>query len=142
MENRIALFRGINVGGRNTLPMAELRAALEALGLHDVRTHIQSGNVVFSCPEDTLDGLQQRIQAAVESRRGFAPEVLVLGVDELEKAAPSNARSASRPPGATGGPFPNCAPWLEAAESRRGPNGSRQRIHAPSTVVALACADQ
>jgi uncharacterized protein (DUF1697 family) len=63
VETRAALFRGINAGGRNTLPMAELRAELEALGLQNVRTYIQSGNVVFGCPEGELEGLERRIRA-------------------------------------------------------------------------------
>jgi uncharacterized protein (DUF1697 family) len=47
VQSWIALFRGINVGGNNILPMAELRQELESLGLCNVRTYIQSGNVVF-----------------------------------------------------------------------------------------------
>ena len=47
MNNYIALFRGINVGGRNILPMKELTAILEGLGYEDIRTYIQSGNVVL-----------------------------------------------------------------------------------------------
>jgi uncharacterized protein (DUF1697 family) len=50
---RVAFLRAVNVGGRNRIPMAELRAALEAAGLEDVSTVLQSGNVVFdaSCSE-------------------------------------------------------------------------------------------
>ena len=47
MQTWIALFRGINVGGNNILPMAELKSNLESLKLSNVRTYIQSGNVVF-----------------------------------------------------------------------------------------------
>ncbi len=46
----VALIRGINVGGRNKVPMADLRAALEARGFAGVRTFIQSGNVVLAAP--------------------------------------------------------------------------------------------
>ncbi|HUQ40096.1 MAG TPA: DUF1697 domain-containing protein [Acidimicrobiales bacterium] len=51
MPTYVALLRGINVGGKNKVPMAELRAVFEALGHSDVRTYIQSGNVVFSGPK-------------------------------------------------------------------------------------------
>ncbi len=47
MKTYIALFRGINVGGKNTLPMRELVAVLEDLGARNVKTYIQSGNAVF-----------------------------------------------------------------------------------------------
>lgn len=48
MPSYIGLLRGINVGGKNKVPMAELRTLLESLGLTEVRTLIQSGNVLFS----------------------------------------------------------------------------------------------
>jgi len=44
----VAMLRGINVGGRNRVAMPELRAVVESLGYGDVRTYVQSGNVVFS----------------------------------------------------------------------------------------------
>ena len=47
MPSWIALLRGVNVGGRRKLPMADLRTTLTGLGLSDVATYIQSGNVVF-----------------------------------------------------------------------------------------------
>ena len=47
MDTYIALFRGINVGGNNILPMVELVLVLEELGLSNIKTYIQSGNVVF-----------------------------------------------------------------------------------------------
>ena len=71
---QIALLRGINVGGRNRLPMADLRAAMEGLGLQDVQTHIQSGNAVFRGPGDC----GPRIAAAIEDRFGFCPQVMVI----------------------------------------------------------------
>ena len=49
-EAHIALLRGINVGGRNKLPMAKLRSIFESCGATDVRSYIQSGNIVFRAP--------------------------------------------------------------------------------------------
>lgn len=90
MATRIALFRGINVGGRNLLPMRELVAQLESLGLQDVSTYIQSGNVVFRSEESDSSSLSERIQAAIAASHGFAPHVLLLSLNELEEAAASN----------------------------------------------------
>ncbi len=58
----VALLRGVNVGGKNRLPMAELRALLDGLGFGPVRTYIQSGNVLLESdlPEDALRALLQR----------------------------------------------------------------------------------
>ena len=48
MPSYVALFRGINVGGKHSVPMAKLRDVLESLGHTDVSTYIQSGNVIFT----------------------------------------------------------------------------------------------
>src|SRR5262245_56905052 len=60
-EMQIALMRGINVGGKNRLPMAELIECFEAAGCTHVRTYIQSGNVVFLVPADQLQGIGRKI---------------------------------------------------------------------------------
>lgn len=86
----IALLRGINVGGKNVLPMKELARILESLGLEDVRTYIQSGNVVFRTARKPAKALAATISAAIEERHGFAPRVLVLGRDELDAAMAAN----------------------------------------------------
>lgn len=82
MKTWILLFRGINVGGRNILPMKALTELLEGLGFSRIRTYIQSGNVVLRSA--TKPGKQ--VAAAVESAFGFAPDVIVLGRVELESA--------------------------------------------------------
>lgn len=86
----IALLRGINVGGRNILPMKELRALLEGLGLESVRTYIQSGNVVFQTEEPDLSRLSGRITSAIQKSHGFEPRVLLLGIEELDRAIQGN----------------------------------------------------
>ena len=90
MKTLVALFRGINVGGRNRLPMRELVAALEGLGLQSIRTYIQSGNVVFQSEEPGPAALADRISAAVGESHGFFPQVLILELDELENAIAAN----------------------------------------------------
>lgn len=95
MEIFIALFRGINVGGRNILPMKGLRHLLAQLGLDDVRTYIQSGNVLFRSADLDTDKLQLSITAAVDETYGFAPNVLILPANFLIDAAASNPFSVS-----------------------------------------------
>jgi uncharacterized protein (DUF1697 family) len=90
MHTYVALFRGINVGGRNILPMKDLRAVLEVLGCEGVRTYIQSGNVVCRHSEGTASRLAGRMRAAIESSHGFAPEVLLLTAESLERAMNAN----------------------------------------------------
>src|SRR5690606_10520433 len=90
MATWIALIRGINVGGRHKLPMAELRAELERAGFSAVRTYIQSGNVVFECARGTADSIARRMGELVGIRFGFEPKILVLAARDLEKAASAN----------------------------------------------------
>jgi len=90
MKTYIALFRGINVGGNNMLPMKELKEVLEKAACADVRTYIQSGNVIFRCAMTDTARLEKRLAAAVSKSHGFEPRVLVLTQGEIEGAANGN----------------------------------------------------
>ncbi len=72
MTVQIALLRGINVGGHNKLPMADLRDLLATLGAQDCKTYIQSGNAVY---RGDLDA--EMISEAIEKAHGFRPQVMV-----------------------------------------------------------------
>jgi len=83
LSAHVAFLRGVNVGKARKLPMAGLRSALEREGFRCVRTHLQSGNVVFSeQPRDCVDAAD-RITAAIAERFGLDVDVLVLDCDEL-----------------------------------------------------------
>ena len=90
MKTYIALFRGINVGGNNILPMKELAVVLENLGAANVKTYIQSGNAVFQHESENVSGLSSRISAAIKESHGFEPRVWLLDLVEMEKAMTSN----------------------------------------------------
>ncbi|MGW6062579.1 DUF1697 domain-containing protein [Streptomyces sp. NPDC055189] len=72
-----ALLRGINVGGKKKVPMGELRPLLSDLGFGDVRTHLQSGNAVFTTEAADENDLAARVSEAIEGHFGFAVDVLV-----------------------------------------------------------------
>lgn len=74
---RLALLRGINVGGKNTLPMADLRDLAVGLGWSEVATYIASGNLVFSA-DGTEGELTRALAGAVEARVGKPVRVIVL----------------------------------------------------------------
>jgi len=86
VEKYIALLRGVNVGGKNKLPMDKLKTALIAGGFMDVSTYIQSGNVFFSRDETEPEALQAEIRAAIETNFGFAVPVCVISAHELAEA--------------------------------------------------------
>jgi uncharacterized protein (DUF1697 family) len=90
MNTYIALFKGINVGGNNILPMLELVSVLEELGLSRIKTYIQSGNVVFQSKKINNVELSQKIVAAIRNRHGFIIQVLILDGDELQSAIAAN----------------------------------------------------
>ncbi len=83
MNTWIALLRGINVGGKNKVKMAALRDALESIGLKNVRTYIQSGNIVFESRTTSSSRLSAKIVACIDEEFGFRPCVFVLGSEAL-----------------------------------------------------------
>jgi len=89
MTAHVALLRGINVGGKNSLPMQDLRDILGSLGCENVKTYIQSGNAVFHAADNTKT-LVNNIRNAIEQRFGFAPTVLLLSADKFKAIAAAN----------------------------------------------------
>lgn len=89
MNTFIALFRGINVGGKNIVPMKELASLLSGRGYENVQTYIQSGNVVF----DSRDTPGSEIGTLIEKKFGFKPAVLILTNQALEHAIENNPYS-------------------------------------------------
>jgi len=90
MKTWIALLRGINVGGHNILPMAKLKRDLESLNLKNVRTYIQSGNVVFDSTARTPSSLSRKIARQIEQQYGFRPHLLILSQEDLLAAIEAN----------------------------------------------------
>ena len=66
MRRYIALLRGVNISGKNKVPMAELKLGFEALGFSDVRTWLNSGNVVFSGEEAEAAALTVQIEGMIQ----------------------------------------------------------------------------
>jgi len=90
MNTYIALLRGINVGGHNKLLMRELVQLLEVLGLENVQTYIQSGNVVFQSERTDRLELSEEIRAAIGEGHGFTPQVFILDRERLQAAMHAN----------------------------------------------------
>jgi uncharacterized protein (DUF1697 family) len=74
----IALLRGINVGGKTLIKMADLKDCVGALGFENVSTYIASGNVLFESPERDAAKLERKIERAVEQRFRLPVTVVVL----------------------------------------------------------------
>jgi len=86
----VALLRGVNVGGRNRLPMEALAAFFEAAGCASVRTVIQSGNVLFRATTAVARAVPARVAARVEKAYGHRPAMVVRSAAELAAALKGN----------------------------------------------------
>lgn len=85
-----ALLRGVNVGGKNKLPMKDLAALFESLGCRAVRTYIQSGNVVFRATPEVYVGLAARVAEGLRARFELDVPVVLRGADALARAIDAN----------------------------------------------------
>lgn len=77
MARYVALLRGINVGGNNLIKMPELQTAFEAAGFEEVRTYIQSGNVIFTAPTGRAADLTRRIEEMLVTTFGLPISVVL-----------------------------------------------------------------
>jgi len=84
MKRYVALLRGINISGKNKVPMAELKKVFEKLDFEKVKTYLNSGNVVFSSDEDSIEKLTKLIEKAIKNKFGFDIPVFVISKDKLE----------------------------------------------------------
>ena len=86
----VALIRGINVGGKNPVPMAGLREALRAFGFADARTYIQSGNVVLASPKQSEAAVSAAVEQVLEREFGVTTVVVAVSDSRMREAV-SNA---------------------------------------------------
>jgi uncharacterized protein (DUF1697 family) len=86
----ISLLRGVNLGAHNRIKMDELRGIYESLGLRDVETFIQSGNVVFRTAARGLNTLPRRIEEAIARKCGIRTFVVLRTCDEWREAIARN----------------------------------------------------
>ena len=83
MKRYIALLRGINISGKNKVPMAELKQGFEKLHYTQVKTHLNSGNVIFSSEETDSVRLTGQIEEMLKNQFGFDIPVFVISKEEL-----------------------------------------------------------
>ena len=89
-EVNVALLRGINVGGKNKLPMKDLATMFVDAGCNDVRTYIQSGNVLFRAEPTLNEDISSLISASILSRFGFRVPVVTRTSRELQEIVQAN----------------------------------------------------
>ncbi len=92
---QVALLRGVNVGGNNRVPMAHLRELLLDLGYEDVRTHLQSGNAVFTAGATPPEDAAQEIEGQLARSLGLSVRVLVRTAADLARVVSANPLPAA-----------------------------------------------
>jgi len=93
MKTYIVILRGINVSGKNKLPMQELRAMLEKLNYSEVKTYIQSGNIILKSSEEAST-IEKAIKEEIAKAFGYDVPVLAKTVSQWEKAIANNPYTA------------------------------------------------
>ncbi|MFD1773934.1 DUF1697 domain-containing protein [Paenibacillus rhizophilus] len=97
MGKYIALIRGINVGGNKIVKMQDLKTMLQSLGFQNVKTYIQSGNVVFDGGETGEEALKESIEKGIRDTFGFDASVIIRTAEELEAAIANNPFELAEP---------------------------------------------
>jgi uncharacterized protein (DUF1697 family) len=90
MATYISILRGINVSGYKMIKMDALRQSCVALGFENVKTYIQSGNIVFNFRQTDNKKLSSKIAGAIKTTFGFDVPVLVMDIDELRQILKNN----------------------------------------------------
>ncbi|MEO6324953.1 MAG: DUF1697 domain-containing protein [Thermoanaerobaculia bacterium] len=133
MKTYVGLLRGINVGGHRKVPMADLRALLTGLGLADVRSLLQSGNVVFRSGFRTPASLETLLETEAEKGLKLRTDFIVRTAAEWDQAVAHN-------------PFPGAAEkdpshlvvmFLKDAPGTKQVQALREAIKGPETVEAV-----
>jgi uncharacterized protein (DUF1697 family) len=148
MATHVALLRGINVGGKNKVAMADLRALVADLGHTDVSTYIQSGNVLFSAePDGDCAAMALGMAQAISTRLGVRAPVVVVSAGELAAILAANpfpeepdhrmvhAVVLSGPPG------PSLIDRLDAAVAQSAAKGARDALTAVGRTLYLHTPD-
>lgn len=148
MATHVALLRGINVGGKNKVAMADLRALVTGLGHTGVATYIQTGNVLFTAAPDTDCGAAARALAeAITATLGVSAPVVVVTRDELAQVRAANpfpdepdprrvhAVLLSEPPG------PDLTARLDAAAAQAAARGARDEFAVTGRTLYLHTPD-
>ena len=84
MKRYVAFLRGINISGKNKVPMAELKKAIEEFSFIEVKTYLNSGNVLFSSEEENISKLVEQIEGMIKQQFGLTIPVLVIAIENLK----------------------------------------------------------
>lgn len=143
MTTYVALLRGINVGGKHRVKMADLKLLLEECGYSDIQTYIQSGNAVFRSSTTTAERAQRDIEQALQERYGFPVPTVVRTSAEMLALVQNNpfAHHAEAAPKALHIAFLDAVPAPDAVEALAARNYSPEEYALEGKHVYLLLPD-
>ena len=143
MPSYVAMLRGINVSGSKMIKMEALRASFEALGFTNVRTYVQSGNVVFTARQGAVAPLSLRIAARIKSDFGFDVPVLVLAAEQIARVVEENPFSGKKgiDPTKLHVTFLAAAPEAAGLKKMERVFSGRDQFQCLATSIYLVCPD-
>jgi len=137
----LSLLRGINVSGQKLIKMADLRELYASLGLEQVKSYIQSGNVVFACPKDRVEQIGTDILSAIKTTYGFEVPIQTYTLAEWKVIA---ANHPLMDHGEVEEKFKHVTLLAELPDSERlenlaVPDGDDGAFHVIEKVIYLSC---
>lgn len=143
MPSYVAMLRGINVSGSKMIKMEALRASFEALGFTNVRTYVQSGNVVFTAKDRTAAPLGPKIAARIKRDFGFEVPTVVLGAEALARVVEANPFVGKKgvDPAKLHVTFLAEAPAAAGLDKMQAVSSGRDQFQCLGTSVYLVCPD-
>ena len=133
----VALLRGINVGGRNKVAMADLRQVAESLGHTEVATYIQSGNLVFTSDDDSANGLAEALEQEIARSLAVRPAVVVLSRADLAQVIADNPFPGESNPKALHAVFRREALTADAVEAIAAAEQKARAKGSPDEVIVV-----
>lgn len=139
----IALLRGINLAGHRQVAMADLRVTLTGIGLEDVRTVLNSGNVVFRAKKRAPGQLERLLEATTASRLGLATDYFVRTAEEWSAVIERNpfTSEATRDPSRLLVTFLKQPVPAGAIQALASANPGRERLHASGRELFIVFPD-
>ena len=134
----VALLRGVNVGGKNRLPMADLRDIFTAACCAAVQTYIQSGNVVFEAAQDLAKRVPEIVTRAIRLRFGYETAVIVRSSEEVRQVVAANPFDTSGDPRFLQVAFLEDTPCAEAVSSLDPQRSPRTRLRCEDPMSTCA----
>ncbi|HLV87063.1 MAG TPA: DUF1697 domain-containing protein [Candidatus Sulfotelmatobacter sp.] len=127
----ISMLRGVNVGPHNRIKMDALRALYESLKFKDVRTYVQSGNVIFRSNDKNTDQSAKKIQSAIQQTFGINPDVVVRSPQQLRQTIEANpfGKRVQTDPGKVLVTFLESKPAADAAAGLRKLKACPEELH-------------